>query len=181
MSTAPLSEAEREAAFKGLLGLDFVAMVEASKRLAFDSSTTSRLMELLDSETRVETRHAILYALSWHDDLGTWRLMVRTLEDTAESPLVRGQAAEGLSYMFHLLAKDSSDFDQGKQALLDALRVPSPELRYCAANALGTTKDASVIPALTELLKDQAPVPGWIGSVADEAARAIEQLAAEHG
>ncbi|MFP2905711.1 HEAT repeat domain-containing protein [Pyxidicoccus sp. 3LFB2] len=172
----PLSQEQREAALKDLLGPDSGKRVEAAKLLSSDASTTSMLVPLLESERRAETRHAVLYALSWHADLGLRELMVRILTDRQETPRVRGQAAEGLAYMFGYMDKRSPEFEGAVQALLDSLKDPSPEVRYCALFALGATRHPPLIPALQELLADKTPVEGWAGTVSDEAARAIERL-----
>ncbi len=122
----------------------------------------------------MEVRQGILYALSWHADLGTWDLMVRILADPQETPKVRGQAAEGLSYMFYKVPPGSREFEASVAALLEALKDPSPEVRYCAVHALGSTRHRPLIPVLEEMLLDKTPVPGWMGTVGDEAGRALE-------
>ncbi|WP_205525464.1 HEAT repeat domain-containing protein [Pyxidicoccus trucidator] len=172
----PLSQEQRETALKDILGPDREAMVGAAKLLSADASTTSRLLELLEPERRIETRHAILYALSWHDDLALWGLMVRILEDRSEAPKVRGQASEGLAYLFNKVSADSREFEIAVKALLDALKDPSPEVRYCALFALGSSNHPPLIPALKEMLADKTPVEGWVGTVADAASRAIEWI-----
>jgi HEAT repeat protein len=171
-----LSPEQREAALRDIMGADRSAMVEAARLLESDKSTTSRLIELLETERRVDTRHAILYTLSWHADLRTWDLMVRILSDPREAPLVRGQAAEGLAYSFSQVSPGSREFEVGVKALLDALKDPSPEVRYCSLFALGATNHPPLIPMLKAMLADQTPVPGWVGTVAYSAAQAIEGI-----
>lgn len=170
----PLSHEQRESALKDLVGSDRVAMVEAAKLLSSDTSTTARLLELLATEARVETRHAILHALTWHRAPETWGLMVRILEDRGEDPKVRGQAAEGLAYMFPERATGTDAFEAGVKALVDASKDPSPEVRYCAAFALGAAGHPPLAPVLKALLEDSTPVPGWVGTVGDAATRALE-------
>lgn len=172
----PLSPEAREAALTDIRGQDPEGIVRAAKLLSTDPSTTSRLVPLLESEHRVEVRQGILYALSWHADLGTWDLMIRVLSDPQETPKVRGQAAEGLSYMFHKVPPGSPEFEAGVAALRGALKDPSPEVRYCAVHALGSTRHRPLIPVIEELLEDRTPVPGWMGTVGDEARRALEFL-----
>lgn len=94
----PLTEEQREAALRDIRGPELGVIVKAAKLLSADSSTTTRLLELLASEERVEVRHGILYALSWHGDISLWDLMIRILADQKEHPKVRGQAAECISY-----------------------------------------------------------------------------------
>ncbi len=171
-----LSEEMREAAFADLREGDLGRVVRAAKLLADDREpgTTIRLVDLLDGEARMEVRHAVLYALAWHGDLETWELMVRVVSDPNEHPRVRGQAAEGLAYGFHLLSPGSQRFEAGVAALTSAVEDPSPEVRYCAVHALGATRHRSLASVIERLLGDATPVPGWIGTVGDEAARALE-------
>ena len=175
----PLSPEQREAALKDIVGPDLGAMVEAARLLSSDTSTTSRLLELLATETRVEARHAILHALTWHGAPGTWGLMVRILEDRGEDPKVRGQAAESLAYMFSERRTGTGDFEMGVKALLTASKDPSPEVRYCAAFALGATGHPPLAPVLQALRGDPTPVPGWVGTVGDAASRALETFEQE--
>jgi HEAT repeat protein len=179
-SSTPLDPRQREAALKALLGTDRGAMVEASKLLSSDPSTTSTLVGLLEQETRVETRHAILYALTWHGDLGLWDRMVGILSDRHEAPLVRGQAAEYLAYGFAKTRTDSETFKVAVAALLEALTDPSSEVRYCAIHALGNTGHPPLIPALEGMLQDKTPVPGWVGTVAEKATDALEWIVGMH-
>ncbi|MFP2895826.1 HEAT repeat domain-containing protein [Corallococcus sp. 4LFB] len=180
MSDTRLTPEQRDTALKDLLGSDLLAMGEASKLLSFDASTTSVLLPLLDGESRIETRHAILYALTWHGDLTLWSLMVGILTDTQEAPQVRGQAAEYLSYNFAKVRTDSAEFEVAVKALLDALKDPSVEVRYCAVNALGCTGHLPLIPTLEEMREDKTPAPGWVGTVSDEASRALEWIVGAH-
>ncbi|WNG31656.1 HEAT repeat domain-containing protein [Cystobacter fuscus] len=156
---------------RDIRGLERGVIVEAAKLLSADSSTTARLLELLPGEERVEVRHGILYALSWHGDVSLWDLMIRK-----EHPKVRGQAAECISYLFGKVETDSKEFEAAVDALQKALKDDSPEVRYCAANALGATRHLPLIPVLQGMLRDQTPVEGWMGSVGDEASRAIEWI-----
>lgn len=177
---APLSQEQRESALKDILGPDLGAIVQAAHLLSADKSTTSRLLQVLEDERRVDNRHAILYALTWHANLATWGLMVSIFADSNETPKVRGQAAEALSYMFGYVGRDSKEFEAAVKALLDGLKDASPEVRYCAVNALGATGHLPLMPAITEMLADHTPVPGWVGTVSDEASRALEWLEMVH-
>ncbi|WAS87970.1 MULTISPECIES: HEAT repeat domain-containing protein [unclassified Corallococcus] len=177
--TSPTPE-QRDVAMKDILGDDRTAMVKASILLCYDKSTTSTLLRFLEAETRVDTRHAILYALTWHSHLAQWDLMVGLLKDVQEPPLIRGQAAEYLSYNFSMVRTDSAEFEVAVKALLDALKDPSPEVRYCAVNALGTTGHLPLIPTLEAMREDKTPAPGWVGTVSDEASRALEWIVGMH-
>ncbi|QRN93602.1 HEAT repeat domain-containing protein [Archangium violaceum] len=172
----PLPEEQREAALRNIRGPDRGDIVEAAKLLSADSSTTARLLELLASEEHVEVRQGILYALTWHGDVSLWDLMIRILSDQKEHPKVRGQAAECISYLFEKIETDSKEFKAAVDALQEALKDDSPEVRYCAVNALGSTKYLPIVPVLQGMLRDQTPVEGWLGSVGDEASRAIEWI-----
>ncbi|WP_233595459.1 MULTISPECIES: HEAT repeat domain-containing protein [Corallococcus] len=163
-----------------LVGADPDVIIQAAKALSSDRSTTATLLGLLQSERRVETRQGLLYALCWHGDLGTWDVMVHILADPREAPQVRGQAAEGLSYLFMSVRTDSPEFDGAVHALREALNDPSPEVRYCAVNALGSTGHPPLIPVLQEMRGDRTPIPGWVGTVSEEASRAIEALEGLH-
>jgi hypothetical protein len=149
MSENPLTEAQRESALRNIRGPDLEAIVQAAKLLSADHSTTARLLELLASEGRVEVRHALLYALSWYADVSLWGLMIRIL---------------------------SKEFEAVVNALQDALRDGSPEVRYCVVDALGATKHLPLIPVLEGMREDQMPVDGWVGTVGEAASRAIEWI-----
>ncbi|ABF86579.1 PBS lyase HEAT repeat-like domain protein [Myxococcus xanthus DK 1622] len=162
---------------KDIVGSDRRAIVNAATLLSGDPTTTGELLELLKVENRAEPRQGILHALSWHGDLRTWGLMVRILADDNEDPKVRGQAAEGLAYMFDLVKADSPEFELAVKTLLEALSDPSLEVRYNAIFAIGATKHPPLIPALEALLGDSTPVPGWGDTIGRKAADAIEWLA----
>lgn len=154
--------------FAQLLGDDHGAMVEAAKRLAESKSASPKLRELLRRERREPTRHAILYALSWKRDPRAWPIFVRVLSDRSESPLVRGQAAEGLAYNFHRKRKGSAGFESAFAALISASRDESAEVRFYVAFALGASRDARALPVLRKMTRDRA--------VAAEARDAIMRL-----
>ncbi|RKH72916.1 HEAT repeat domain-containing protein [Corallococcus aberystwythensis] len=165
---------------KDILAGDPIAMVKASKLLCYDKSTTSTLLRFLEAETRVETRHALLYALTWHGHLAQWDLMVGILKNVQEAPLVRGQAAEYLAYNFLGVRTDSTEFKVAVDALLEALKDPSPEVRYCAVHALGNTGHPPLLPVLQEMRQDPTPVPGWAGTVSSQASESMEWLERMH-
>lgn len=167
---------ERSRALRELRGSEEVARVEAAKKLACDPSAFPDLRKLLRVEQSAVIRHAIVFALTWHDDLRSWPILVRLLTDKTESPLVRGQAAEGLAYLFHRKRRERPDFRAGVDALVVALSDPSPEVRYFAAFALGAAGDASTLHVLNKLTEDRARPAGFVGTVGDEAKAAIQRL-----
>lgn len=172
----PLSEDQRTQALAEIVCSDRERFVAAAHVLSEDPSTRPALLELLENERRIDQRHAILYALTWHADLRDWYMMILIFADANEAPLVRGQAAEALSYAFYMVSRDSEAYRAAVDALIAGLEDPSPEVRYCAVNALGTTQDRALIPVIARMLDDHTPVPGWLGTVADEAARALDWI-----
>jgi HEAT repeat protein len=169
-----LSRRERDLALRDIRGTDRVAMVEAAKRLATAPSVLPALLKLLRVEKRVEERHAIVFALSWQNDLRTWQPLLRVLANPQESPRVRAQAAEGLAYLFFRKKKDSKGFRAAISALVAALKDPSPEVRYFAVFALGASLDRRVLPVLRKMTKDSESPKGLVGTVGEEAEEAIE-------
>jgi len=172
---AALSNRDRTSALADIRGNDRVAKVEAAKKLSTDSSTYSDLRRLLRHENREDTRHAIAFALSWQDDLRSWSILVRLLSDRSESPMVRGQAAEGLAYKFHRKRKGSLGFQSAIRALVAALSDPSPEVRYFSVFALGASGDRRMLPVLRRMKRDRARLVGF-GAVSDEAKEAIKRI-----
>ena len=171
-----LSDEQRTAALEGIRLSDRLVVVDSAKALSSDPASGGALMALLERETREENRKGILYALSWHSSLNTWDLMLQILSDEREAPAVRGQAAEGITYLFRSQDPKSLAFKEAIEVLSAAARDPSPEVRYCAAHAMGASGHLPLIPVLHGMLRDHAKVPGWVGTVADEASRAIKWL-----
>ncbi|MFY1830949.1 HEAT repeat domain-containing protein [Myxococcus fulvus] len=172
---------QRDAALADILASERERIIPAANLLSSDPSTLPRLLELLALERRADNRQGMLFALSWHGDPDAlWDLMIRVLSDPTEGEKVRGQASEGLAYMFSEVEVGSSRFEAGVQALLAALKDSSPEVRYCALFALGATAHPPLIPAMEAMLADKTPVPGWVGTVATSAANALESLRDKH-
>ena len=169
---------ERERALRDIQSDERSLIVAAAKVLADDKASTSLLIEILRSERRPENRQGILYALAWHGESAIWDQMVEIVADTTEHPKVRGQAAEVLSYMFIDQQPGTEPFNAAIAVLIEATKDPSPEVRYCAANTIGTSGYLPLRPHLEALLGDREPVEGWVGSVADEAQRSMEWLVA---
>jgi HEAT repeat protein len=171
-----LSDAERASALKDIVSSDADAVVCAAKALSSDKTTTAALLALLEGEQREVCRHGILYALSWHGDRGLRDRMLAIFKDQNETPMVRGQAAECVAYMFHMLDPASDAFKEAVDTFCTALGDPSPEVRYCAVHALGAARQPALLPILERMRSDRTPVPGWLGTVGDEAERAIEHV-----
>ncbi|MBZ4421837.1 HEAT repeat domain-containing protein [Myxococcus sp. RHSTA-1-4] len=121
-------------------------------------------------------RQAILYALSWQDDVRAWWPLVKVLADVNEAPAVRGQAAEGIGYLFARKRKNRLGYTVAMEVLLWALGDPSPEVRYYAIFALGASRDPSIIPALQKMLKDPGRSDAIVGTIGDEARSAIDWI-----
>lgn len=173
-SPRPLGVLARADALRDIQCSEQLRIARAAKALAGDYESSAELMILLKSEHRAENRHGILYALSWHQLKELWPIAVQIVSNTDEPAIVRGQAAEAISYLFLEFEVGSRDFTDAVEALIRATKDPSSEVRYCAANALGCSGDPGLVPVLESLLRDTTQVPGWVGTVGDEAARAIE-------
>lgn len=171
-----ISAEERERALLDVMSEDRAKVVPAAKLLSEDASTTDEALRLLTVARHPDNRQGLLYALAWHGDLKAWNVAVEILGDDREHPTVRGQAAEVLAYAFMSVVPGGPDFTLAVPVLAEATKSPEPEVRYCAANTLGASGEPSLRPLLEALLNDQTPVPSWIGTVGDEAARALEGL-----
>jgi HEAT repeat protein len=94
-------------------------------------------------------------------------LLAEVLSGRKEPIEVRGQVAEALGYI-----GDPRAFAALAKAALDQ----SAEIRFWSVFALGTLGDERARPILERLERDDlAIVEGW-GTVADEAALALEEL-----
>lgn len=167
---------ESERALRDVLSDEHAKVVSAAKLLSEDATTTDDLLRLLMTERRPDNRQGLLYALAWHGDLKAWNVAVEILADESEHPTVRGQAAEVLSYAFMSVKPGGPEFGLAVPVLIAATKSVEPEVRYCAANAIGSSGDLSLRAHLEALLNDQTRVTGWSGTVGDEASRAIESL-----
>jgi len=163
-------------ALDALSGDEREVVVEASLLLASDKGMAVPLVRKLESEHRAMNRQAILHALSWQDDLRAWWPLVKVFADVDEVPAVRGQAAEGIGYLFWRKSRDKLGYMVATQVLLWALNDPSAEVRYYAIFALGASRDHSVIPALQGMVEDPGRSSAIVGTVGEEARRAIDWI-----
>lgn len=93
---------------------------------------------------------------------------LRVLLGSASAPtLVRAHAAEALGVL---------KCGDALQQLLSALEDPSAEVRYWAAYALGELGDARALLALKRLASSDKGEVKSLGSVSEEASRAIENI-----
>jgi HEAT repeat protein len=155
---------------------DLVVKIEAAKRLAASKTAFAPLRDLLKLSTSIETRFAIVFALSWQNDLRVWEPLITLLRDEHESPRIRAQAAEGLANMFHRKRRGATGFNAALVVLTNTLKDVSSEVRYFAAFALGASRDPSVVPALRRLRHDQATSEAYVGTVGDEVRAAIAEI-----
>lgn len=171
-----ISKEMRARLLREIQGDDSVAQVEAAKRCASDASVSPELRSLLRHTSRASVRQAIAFALSWQDDPRNWASLVRLVANTSDSPSVRAQAAEGLAYHFHRKRRGSSGFRAGLRALAQPLADRSAEVRYYACFALGESRDPAALPALRKLATDPARSTAFVGSVGEEARKAIDLI-----
>jgi HEAT repeat protein len=157
-----------------------LARVEAAKALASESAAFIPLRKLLKTTSRPEVRLAIVYALAWQRDMRSWPILIRILGNENESPVVRAQAAEGLSYKFHRKRRETSGFRSAIKILVAALTDVSPDVRYYAAFALGASGDRTVLPALRKAAKDRSTSENFVGTVGDEARDAAKKIIANN-
>lgn len=155
---------------------DEVARVEAAKTLSADPAAFVPLRKLLQTATRPETRLSIVFALGWQSDMRSWAMFIKILGDQNESPAVRAQAAEGLAYKFYRKRRGTSTFQSVIKLLETALKDSSPDVRYYAAFALGTSGERGAIPALRIAAKDRSTSKNFVGTVGDEAVDAVKQI-----
>lgn len=175
-----LSNRARARALVEIQEVDNIVRVEAAKVLASDSAAFVPLRELLRTATRPEVRLAIVFALTWQWDMRSWAIFIKLLGDRNDSPAVRAQAAEGLAYKFHRKRRGTLGFQSAIEGLVAALTDVSPDVRYYAAFALGVSGEPKVIPALRKATKDRATSKGFVGTVGDEALRAVKKLNANN-
>ncbi|MBN1286345.1 MAG: HEAT repeat domain-containing protein [Anaerolineae bacterium] len=108
-----------------------------------------------------------LYRLLSHRKIA--EVLIEKLNDTTETPNVRGEAAEALA---------NGCFTETVPSLINALGDPSAEVRFWSAFALGQVGSPAAIPALERLAADEAIVPGWwsVGKEANDALVTIKNI-----
>lgn len=165
---------EQQSALKAILSVDRNTVVDASLRLSSCKGLTKILVKMLETERRVTNRHAIVYALAWQGDLRAWWPFLKLFADVSEAPLVRGQAAEGLEYLFYRKQRGSLSHRTGLQVLRWGLADPSPEVRACAVIALGASRDREVLPWLQQMTTDTGTPSSAAGTVGHQAVEAMD-------
>ena len=144
---------------------------------------------MLDSSRSARQRQAAAYALSF-----TWsgladerympavgEALVMVLQNPDETPGLRGQAAEGLAYLFGPCAGARHDrrqrgYRDAGQVLVNVLTDPSAEVRFWSAFALGSMRYRAALPALQKLARtDKEMFSNW-WTVGEEAADAVDTI-----
>jgi HEAT repeat protein len=133
-----------------------------------NSNAVPGLIEIARTNGHVEERALAVHALGEiggkeaHDELR------RVLADMSEDANVRGTAAEQLGHI--------GGADEDVPLLIGALRDPADEVRFWSAFALGELKDPRALLELRRVAQTDQSVLAGVGSVADEAKAAVEQI-----
>jgi HEAT repeat protein len=153
---------------------DHALRAEAARALgSLDSpEAIPALVQALRHDADAATREAAAWALGLIGTDDVIDPLLESLADSAETPSVRGQAAESLSGARNARAIPS---------LIAALDDPSPEVRYWAAFALGELSAQDALPALERLAANDTAIADRHGSVADEARAAIAIIRSDDG
>lgn len=176
MTKQELSGEELKQALDALRGGNRTVLLEAARRLASNKGLAVTLLQMLKEESRVSNRHGILYALSWQGDVRVWWPLLKVLANVNEVPLVRGQAAEGIAYLFWRKRQGSLAYRIAIELLTWTLSDTSAEVRYYALFALGASKDPAVIPTLRAMTEDDGRSDSIVGTVGQEAQKAIRWI-----
>jgi Xaa-Pro aminopeptidase len=135
------------------------------------------LIRTLTRHPDADVRCAATAALRSPTDARAAPVLIAALANPAETPAVRGQAAESLGYFWwpdHFRECDLFP------ALLAGLEDSEPEVRFWCCYAFSQLGRMEHVPALRRLVNDDAPVPRW-RTVGDEAAWAIATLQNQAG
>ena len=144
---------------------------------------------MLDPSRSARQRQAAAYALSFTwSGLADARYMnaigdafVTIFQNQDETSGLRGQAAEGLAYLFGPCAGARHDrrgraYRQAGQILVAALGDPAAEVRFWSAFALGSMRYQAALPVLRKLARtDKEMFSNW-WTVGKEAADAVDLI-----
>jgi HEAT repeat protein len=145
------------------------AAFEAAKFL-YDKASPDldrHLIRILTEGRRPFNRAAAAYVMQMVTTPRTHAALEQTVSDTAESPRVRGEAAEALAHSHRRKSHD---------VLLKNLSDKSKDVRFWCAFALGQMADRRAIPALQRLAETDARVVRGFHSVAQEAKDALTNI-----
>ncbi|HZR65024.1 MAG TPA: HEAT repeat domain-containing protein [Terriglobales bacterium] len=162
--------------YRALLGLNArtqTAAFEAAKFL-YDKAAPeleAHLIHILKNGRRPFNRAAAAYVMQMVTTKKTFAALERTVGDEAESPRVRGEAAEALAHSHRRKSHD---------VLLRNLNDKSKDVRFWCAFALGQMAERRAVPILLRLAdSDKRPVRGF-HSVSQEARDAIRNIEIEN-
>jgi len=152
---------------------------EAAKKIShlwLSKSEAKMLSRVVIESGSDHNKEAAIYAISCieeHNSI-TLKVLVDVLKNSDYSESVRGRAAEGIG-----LINPSKRFKLRKEVeelLLQALKDPSPTVRFWSCYAVSMLELKSAIPLLEELQnKDESICPGW-WYVSEEAEDAIAKI-----
>ena len=164
-----MTSAERKRVAASLRGRSRIEAYEAANAIWQDSDLllASSLISILKTGSRAFNRAAAAYAMQMVTTPKTIRALECTVENRAEWPKVRGEAAEALAH---------SHRPKTHSVLLKALADPSKDVRFWCAFALGQMGEKRALVLLHHLaVSDKRLVKGF-HSVGKEAADAIENI-----
>jgi HEAT repeat protein len=147
-----------------------------SDKLAFN-----RLQEALSSHDRKsELRVPFVNALGFLKPYSQCRkaasLLIGILKDKAELAEVRAAAAQALGNLTGKLDKRTRLFRTTVTTLIETLKDRSPNVRGCAAYALGWLEARAALPALAKVAKHDRGYLRGIGLVRTQARKAITRI-----
>jgi len=157
-----------------LLATDDIQLLEAASRALWmigSHRSTLRLVSLIRDSKREDVRRCAVYAIGMLADRRAKQTLCHLLTDQSESEGIRTLAAEALLGL--------RPRRETIRALIDALRDPSPSVRYSALNTLGIVAKQDVARVIREHLSDQTAVPGLPveeGTVGRAAQSALDNL-----
>lgn len=153
--------------------------LEASKSLAnFGGNKALRAtIKILRSTNNPEIRQLAAYTLSFMGEIGAIVPLISVLENSHESPAIRGQAAEGIGYLLSTPQPHPEHlFKRAHKVLLESLSEAAVEVRFWSIFALGCLKSHLALPRLKELAQiDREICPGF-WSIQKEAEDAISSI-----
>ena len=163
-------------ALESLRSEDRNTVVNAALYLSSCKNLTRTLLKMLPTERRAENRQGILYALAWQGDRRAWWPFLKIVADVSDDPVVRGQAAEGIEYLWSEKRPESLGFRAALAVLREALTDPSPEVRNCVVIALGSSRRYEVLPWLLALTGDTTKHESVVGSIGRQAWAEIDDI-----
>lgn len=132
-----------------------------------------RVFQALSKQVRTdpseEVRRAIAYVLTfWAEQRAAWSLLP-VLQDERESPVVRGQAAEGIGVAVSGRLLSAEQISRITDALAAGLRDPSPEVRFWCLYAVGQARLVSLRGEVERLRDSDENMCPYMWRVCDEA------------